>query len=53
MDMNMDKFSALFAAEKDEPQLVTAVRSLTSLENPEEIVAATTEFAPMWWSGWT
>jgi hypothetical protein len=52
MDMNIEKFNVLLTSEKDESELVTALRKLTILGNPEDIVAATTGANVLWSSGW-
>ena len=52
MDMKIEKFNALLASEKNDTQLLQAVRKLTTLENPEDVKEATGDAAPMWSGGW-
>ncbi|MBI4787801.1 MAG: hypothetical protein HY782_12215 [Chloroflexi bacterium] len=40
MDMRIDKFNDLLTADKNDTQLLQAVRKLTTLENPEDVKEA-------------
>ena len=52
MDMNIEKFNNLLTSEKDDTQLLQAVRKLTSFESPEDVKQVAVDSIPMWISGW-
>ncbi len=51
--MTIEEFNALLLSEEDDSPLLAALRKLTTIEKPEEIIELADDEAPAWesWTG--